>query len=170
MVAVLIGMIFVALLGTWRRSGQSMKSMRRWTVGGCVASALALLSLTAASMHAGTWPLQSSVMALGFANGVFAVAAIGSMMTLAGEGQQHQEGLRMGLWGAAQAIAFGLGGFMGTMASDLAQWLLADSRLSLCLGILQFRPCFLLYRHGWRFACPHLPAKTPPATRTKTLL
>jgi len=127
---VLIGMIFVALLGTWRRSGQSMKSMRRWTVGGCVASALALLSLTAASMHAGTWPLQSSVMALGFANGVFAVAAIGSMMTLAGEGQQHQEGLRMGLWGAAQAIAFGLGGFMGTMASDLAQWLLADSRLA----------------------------------------
>lgn len=36
----------------------------------------------------------------------------------------------MGLWGAAQAIAFGLGGFMGTMASDLAQWLLADSRLA----------------------------------------
>ena len=123
---VLIGMIFVALIGTWRRSGQSMKSMRRWTVGGCAASALALLSLTAASMHAGSWPLQLSVIALGIANGVFAVAAIGSMMTLAGEGQHNQEGLRMGLWGAAQAIAFGLGGFLGTMASDIAQWLVAD--------------------------------------------
>jgi MFS family permease len=48
------------------------------------------------------------------------------MMTLAGEGQHNQEGLRMGLWGAAQAIAFGLGGFLGTMASDIAQWLVAD--------------------------------------------
>ena len=29
----------------------------------------------------------------------------------------------MGLWGAAQAIAFGLGGLCGTLASDLARWL-----------------------------------------------
>ena len=28
----------------------------------------------------------------------------------------------MGLWGAAQAIAFGLGGLVGTGASDLARW------------------------------------------------
>ena len=30
----------------------------------------------------------------------------------------------MGLWGAAQAIAFGLGGFLGAVASDLARMLL----------------------------------------------
>jgi BCD family chlorophyll transporter-like MFS transporter len=30
----------------------------------------------------------------------------------------------MGLWGAAQAIAFGLGGFAGTVAVDLARWLI----------------------------------------------
>jgi BCD family chlorophyll transporter-like MFS transporter len=30
----------------------------------------------------------------------------------------------MGLWGAAQAIAFGLGGFLGTVASDLARLIL----------------------------------------------
>jgi BCD family chlorophyll transporter-like MFS transporter len=124
---VLFGMIFVALIGTWRKSGHSVKAMRRWTVSGCAASALALFSLSGASMHAGLWPLQACVLALGFTNGVFAVAAIGSMMTLAGEGKPHQEGLRMGLWGAAQAIAFGLGGFLGTMASDIAQWLLADA-------------------------------------------
>jgi BCD family chlorophyll transporter-like MFS transporter len=33
----------------------------------------------------------------------------------------------MGLWGAAQAIAFGLGGFAGTLASDLARWLLGSA-------------------------------------------
>jgi BCD family chlorophyll transporter-like MFS transporter len=30
----------------------------------------------------------------------------------------------MGLWGAAQAVAFGLGGLVGTAASDLARWLI----------------------------------------------
>jgi BCD family chlorophyll transporter-like MFS transporter len=34
----------------------------------------------------------------------------------------------MGLWGAAQAAAFGLGGIVGTGASDLAHALLQDSR------------------------------------------
>ena len=28
----------------------------------------------------------------------------------------------MGLWGAAQAIAFGLGGFAGTVAIDVTRW------------------------------------------------
>ena len=36
------------------------------------------------------------------------------------------EGLRIGLWGAAQALAFAGGGLVGTGASDLARWLLAD--------------------------------------------
>ena len=61
------------------------------------------------------------VFALGVANGVFAVAAIGSMMGLAGSGREAREGVRMGLWGAAQAVAFGLGGFSGTVAVDLAR-------------------------------------------------
>ena len=59
------------------------------------------------------WPLRPTVFALGVANGAFAVAAIGSMMGLAGEGREAREGVRMGLWGAAQAIAFGLGGLRG---------------------------------------------------------
>jgi BCD family chlorophyll transporter-like MFS transporter len=32
----------------------------------------------------------------------------------------------MGLWGAAQAIAFGLGGFLGTLASDVARVLVTN--------------------------------------------
>ncbi|MBL8582986.1 MAG: PucC family protein, partial [Rhizobiaceae bacterium] len=58
---------------------------------------------------------------LGFANGAFAVAAIASMMALAGASGSGRAGLRMGLWGAAQGIAFGLGGFAGTVAVDVIQ-------------------------------------------------
>jgi BCD family chlorophyll transporter-like MFS transporter len=34
--------------------------------------------------------------------------------------------MRMGLWGAAQAIAFGLGGLAGAGASDLARAMIAS--------------------------------------------
>ena len=51
--------------------------------------------------------------------GVFAVAAIGSMMALAGQGRPGREGTRMGLWGASQAVAAGFGGFVGAAAVDM---------------------------------------------------
>jgi BCD family chlorophyll transporter-like MFS transporter len=62
---------------------------------------------------------------LGFFNGMFAVSAIGSMMALAGQGREAREGTRMGLWGAAQAVAAGLGGVLGSGAVDLARHLVA---------------------------------------------
>jgi MFS family permease len=74
------------------------------------------------------WPLRANVFALGVANGAFSIAAIGSMMALAGQGRAAREGTRMGLWGAAQAIAFGVGGLVGTAASDLARWLIGRRR------------------------------------------
>ncbi|MEL7256195.1 MAG: PucC family protein, partial [Pseudomonadota bacterium] len=92
--------------------------MRRWTVGGCFASAVALAALATGALVGPSWPLNASVFALGLANGAFAVAAIGSMMTLASAGEKQREGTRMGLWGAAQAVAFGLGGFLGAAAID----------------------------------------------------
>jgi BCD family chlorophyll transporter-like MFS transporter len=49
------------------------------------------------------------------------VAAIGSMMGLVGRGRERREGTRMGLWGAAQAVAFGIGGIAATGAIDLAR-------------------------------------------------
>ena len=55
-------------------------------------------------------------------NGAFAVAAIGTMMQLAGQGTRKNAGMRMGVWGAAQAISFGLGGLLGTVAFDLGRW------------------------------------------------
>lgn len=52
---------------------------------------------------------------------MFAVAAIGSMMDLAMSGARGREGARMGLWGAAQAIAFALGGVIGAGLVDFAR-------------------------------------------------
>ena len=40
------------------------------------------------------------------------------MMARVGEGAPDREGVRMGLWGAAQAVAFGLGGVLATLAVD----------------------------------------------------
>ena len=124
-VGVLAGMALVAVLsfiaGEFRQG-----AMRFWTVAGCAGSALAVLALVAASVVGPAWPLRESVVALGIANGAFAVAAIGSMMGLASTGQGSREGVRMGLWGAAQALAFGGGGLLGTGASDLARLLLGS--------------------------------------------
>ncbi len=123
---VFLGMITVALAGT-AIGGARIGSMRLWTVVGCVASAAALLALTAAGFAPDTWPLRESVFALGFSNGMFAVAAIATMMTLAGT-SGAREGVRMGLWGAGQAVAFGLGGFLGTAAVDAARLATGSAR------------------------------------------
>jgi BCD family chlorophyll transporter-like MFS transporter len=40
------------------------------------------------------------------------------MLGLASDGKQAGEGARMGVWGAAQAIAFGLGGLAGALIVD----------------------------------------------------
>jgi len=95
--------------------------MRISTVGGCVGSAAAILLLAASGLAGFPWPLREGVLLLGAANGAFAVSAIGSMMGLASDGRAAREGTRMGLWGAAQALAFGAGGLAGTAASDLAR-------------------------------------------------
>ncbi len=120
---VLAGMILVALLGS-TRLGRSEAMLRSLVVAGCFGSAAALAALASAGMAAAGFPLRPVVFALGFSNGVFAVAAIGAMMALAaGDGSGRRQGTRMGLWGAAQAVAFGLGGFLGTLAVDLARHL-----------------------------------------------
>ncbi|MCX7051302.1 MAG: PucC family protein, partial [Proteobacteria bacterium] len=94
---------------------------RAWTIGGCVGSAAMLVLLAIGGLVGQAWPLRATVFMLGLANGAFAVAAIGSMMGLVGRGRESREGTRMGLWGAAQAVAFGLGGILATGAVDLAK-------------------------------------------------
>lgn len=117
---VLAGMLIVAFAAS-AIGGARLGSLRLWTVGGCIASAFALVAV-AASGYAGVASLlRLSVFALGLSNGAFAVAAIGSMMGLAGAGAGARVGTRMGLWGAAQAVAFGLGGVLATVLVDLAR-------------------------------------------------
>lgn len=123
---VLLGMILVGVGGGAFR-GRSDLAMRRWIVGGCLGSALALAGLCAGALAGPGWPLGATVFTLGFANGIFAVAAIAAMMDLAGAGGGGREGIRMGLWGAAQAIAFGLGGFSGAAGLDLTRALLPST-------------------------------------------
>jgi len=117
---VLVGMVLVGIIGTLRRRAGDV-SMRSWTVAGCIASAVALSGLVLGGLVGPGWPLRPTVLALGVANGAFAVSAIGSMMALAGTTRDGREGMRMGLWGAAQAIAFAAGGVFGTAAVDLAR-------------------------------------------------
>lgn len=121
---VLVGMIVTAIIGTL--VGKSRASfMRSWMVASCIASAASLAGL-ASGATAAAWPLQANVFLLGLSNGAFAVAAIGSMMTLANAGAKDREGTRMGVWGAAQAVAFGLGGLLGAAAVDVSRAFFAD--------------------------------------------
>jgi len=122
---VLTGMIAVALAGS-AIGGPVLGSLRLWTVFGCLASALSLIAIAASGFAGPDFPLRAAVFALGASNGVFAVAAIGSMMGLAGSGAGSREGTRMGLWGAAQALAFGLGGFLGTIGVGFARLAIHD--------------------------------------------
>jgi BCD family chlorophyll transporter-like MFS transporter len=117
---VLAGMALVALLGSLAGGGRA-RAMRLSTMGGCVASAVCLVGLACAGLVGPAWPLRASMAALGVANGAFAVSAIGAMLGLANQGSGARAGTRMGIWGAAQAVAMGLGGLLGTGASDLAR-------------------------------------------------
>lgn len=117
---VLGGMALVAVCSVLA-GGFRARAMRIYTVGGCIGSAVAILLLAASGPLGLGWPLREGVLLLGAANGAFAVSAIGSMMGLASNGRASREGTRMGLWGAAQALAFGAGGLAGTAASDLAR-------------------------------------------------
>ena len=73
------------------------------------------------------------------------------MMALAGTGEPSRDGVRMGLWGAAQAVAFAVGGVIATGAVDCARHLLGaptaaystvfagEAMLFLCASVLAAR-------------------------------
>ena len=117
---VFCGMLLVAVVASLPRRFR-LPLLQSWMVIGCSASALSLGSLAALATHTLVLPLRPLVMLLGFANGMFAVAAIGSMMQFANSGPHGRQGTRMGVWGAAQGIAFGLGGVLASGASDVAR-------------------------------------------------
>ena len=118
---VLVGMILVAIAGYLAGKGEALL-LHRCMIGGCIASGIAMATVAAGGIVGPQWPIREAVFVLGIANGIFSIAAIGSMMAMARSGHESREGVRMGLWGAAQALAFALGGLTGTLAVDLARW------------------------------------------------
>ncbi|WP_420333179.1 BCD family MFS transporter [Roseibium sp.] len=118
---VFFGMALVGIAGglfSKRKPGL----IKFFIVSGCLGSGLALGFLSISASFAPAWPLEANIFALGFMNGAFAVAAVGTMMVLAGAGKTSNEGVRMGVWGAAQAVSFGLGGIAGTIVLTLGRW------------------------------------------------
>ncbi len=113
--AALAGMLLAGLL-----SQLKLGNLRHWAVIGCTVSAFGLLCLGAG------FPLVPSSVALGLGNGFFVVGAVGSMMQLAAD-HAERTGTRMGVFGAAQAIAAGAAGLIGTGMLDLARLMLSDA-------------------------------------------
>jgi BCD family chlorophyll transporter-like MFS transporter len=83
------------------------------------------------------------VFALGLANGLFAVSALGLMMSFAGGTGGSREGMRVGVWGAAQAAAFGFGGFAGAGVLDLMRHWLGTGALCFAIVFIAEAVCFL---------------------------
>ena len=112
--AALLGMIAAGAL-----SSLGIGTLRGWAVAGCVISAAGLVALGTGA------PLLPATVTLGIGNGLFVVGAIGSMMRLAAA-QPGAAGTRMGVFGAAQAIAAGLAGLVATGTLDAVRLILPD--------------------------------------------
>ena len=112
---VFFGMICVGILCT----GLNLGTLKSWVIAGCLGSAMSLVTIASLGFGGTQSQLTTMVICLGFFNGMFAVGAIGSMMSLAGEGRQDREGTRVGIWGAAQALAAGFGGLLGAGLVDV---------------------------------------------------
>ncbi|MBK5933475.1 BCD family chlorophyll transporter-like MFS transporter [Rhodovulum imhoffii] len=139
---VFLGMIVVGIGSTGLRIG----SLRAWVVAGCFGSAAALLGVAALGIYAPHLPLIPAVVTMGVFNGMFAVAAIGAMMALAGEGREAREGTRMGLWGAAQAIAAGFGGLLGAASADTLRTVMSDAP---AFGVVFLAEAILFCLSAW---------------------
>ncbi len=164
---VLLGMVLVGFAATRLGTG-SFDALRRWTCAGCIGSAAALASLAFGGLVGPAWPLSANVFLLGVANGMFAVAAIGSMMALVSSGRTRREGVRMGLWGAAQAVAFGLGGFLGTAAVDLTRYLMASAEAAYATVFVGEAALFILATLlATRYRAPFA---TPAGARLDTIV
>ncbi|WP_285295142.1 PucC family protein [Aureimonas altamirensis] len=110
-------------------------TLRVTAIAGAVLSALCL-SLLSVGPYVGMtgetiFPLAA---VLGIGLGAFTISAIGAMMAMANAGADGRAGLRMGVWGAAQALAFGLGGLVAGICVDLVA--LATGRMVVGYGVV----------------------------------
>jgi BCD family chlorophyll transporter-like MFS transporter len=117
---VLVGMIATAIIGS--RFG----ALRLWAAAGCAASSVMFVLLAVSPAMGSVDVFRTIVFLLGLANGVFAIGAIGSMMALTGDAKDGRAGLRLGVYGAAQAVAYAVGVSVGGLGVDVARALLGS--------------------------------------------
>jgi BCD family chlorophyll transporter-like MFS transporter len=86
------------------------------------------------------------------------------MMGLAGAGAPGREGIRIGLWGAAQAIAFGLGGLSGAAGVDVLRAVSASAAPGAAFGPVFAAEACLFLISAWLAAQIAAPASTPART------
>ncbi len=135
---VLAGMVAVALLT--RCNGRDR--LRALTIAGCAGSAVGLALVAIAGMSGELFILRAALALMGLANGIYAAAAIGLMMGLAHSGPAA--GVRMGVWGAAQAVAMGGGGLAGALTADAMRIALGQPVAAYMLVFLLEAVLFLL--------------------------
>jgi BCD family chlorophyll transporter-like MFS transporter len=121
----LLGMLLAAALST--RVG----TLGGWARWGCAGSgaALVLVALSPALGLQALQGLKASLLLLGVCNGAFSIGAIGSMMSLSASGEPSLTGVRMGVFGAAQAVAMAAGGVLGAGLSDVLRALSRSDRV-----------------------------------------
>ncbi|MGR3502052.1 MFS transporter [Pseudaestuariivita sp.] len=149
--AALLGMIGAGLLSTL-----GLGSLRAWAVTGCIISAAGLVALGAGA------PLVPATVTLGLGNGLFVVGAIGSMMRLAAA-KEGATGTRMGVFGAAQAIAAGLAGLIATGILDIARLTMPDSAAYATVFAIEAALFLWAALVALRLLDPHKTPATTPA-------
>ena len=126
---ILIGMIAMGILGSWKRLAIPRKSL---TIVGCAAAAVGFFTLGVVSLLRFESLLLPTLFCMGLCAGVFNVGALAMMMDMTVDGAT---GMYMGLWGVAQAIGMGgsalAGGALhtaligsGLMEPTFAYWLI----------------------------------------------
>jgi BCD family chlorophyll transporter-like MFS transporter len=112
---VLVGMLACAALAF--RIG----TPRHWASVGCAVSAVFFVALAVSPLVGSVPLLRVILLGLGVANGAFAIGAISTMMALTANSGDASSGLRMGIFGAAQAVGTGIGQFLGALGSDVSR-------------------------------------------------
>jgi len=155
------GGMFLGMVGTAIATRRGAR-LTQWAAAGCLGSAAGFVALLVAGWTGLEPLLRASVFAMGAANGVFAIGAIGSMMALVDQPGRREAGVRMGLYGSAQAVAFAAGGLLGAGLSDVARALLGSPRLGYAAVFLLEAVLFVVA--AW-FAIRASAAEAPAAIR-----
>ena len=116
----LVGMIVTASFAARSRTAS------RWASAGCALSAAFFVLLALSPATGGVGLVKGAVVGLGIGNGIFCIGALTTMMELGAARRDGRSGLRMGVYGAVEAMAMGAAGLLAAGAFDVARALLGS--------------------------------------------